>query len=119
MNVREFLGQLPDVFFEHLEEANLENIVQGLPDPLFRRLVEAVRHRLNRSSSPYPTEKEWSLWNGGQRIPAIRMLRERTGMGIKECKDMLERGRLDSIVNSIFFDDFDGEGGDECPTSSA
>lgn len=108
MNIRDFLYELPDDFFSHLGSASLEDIVKGLPEPLFRRLVESVRHRLNASASPYPTDKEWAIWNSGKRIPAIKMLRHRTGAGLKEAKDMFERGKLDSIVNSIFFDeDFD------------
>lgn len=109
MNLRDFMAELPESFFDHLAEASLENIVHGLPDPLFRRLVEAVRHRLNRSASPYPTLKEWQTWEAGQRIPAIKLLRQRTGLGLHECKDMFERGKLDAIVNSIFFDDEDNE----------
>ena len=118
MTVSEFLAQLPDDFFAHLSEASLENIIQGLPDPLFKRLVEAVRRRLNNSTSKYPTDKEWMLWHSGQRIPAIRTHRERTGAGIRDSKEMFERGRLDAIVNSIFFDDEDEGKEGECMSSA-
>ncbi len=61
--------------------------------------------------------KEWQTWEAGQRIPAIKLLRQRTGLGLHECKAMFERGKLDAIVNSIFFDEDDDEKEDGCTSS--
>jgi len=114
MTIREFLAQLPDDFFSHLNEASIENIVMGLPDPLWKRLVEAVRHRLIGEQCLYPNEAEWQLWNSGKKVPAIREHRNRTGVTIKESRDMLQAGRLDTMVSLIFNEDEE----DECSSSA-
>lgn len=53
--------------------------------------IEISDLRLILSKPRTGEEQELRMWESGKHIEAIRARRERTGMGLKECKDSLER----------------------------
>lgn len=58
------------------------------PEPVLRKLVEMLRLNDDRDAL---NEHEKALVHQGQAIKAIKAMRERTGRGLKECKDAVDR----------------------------
>jgi alpha-tubulin suppressor-like RCC1 family protein len=48
----------------------------------------------------------YDLWMAGEKIKAIKLYREKTGVGLKEAKDYVEAGCVDDIVDDIILVDY-------------
>lgn len=75
-----------------LRDAGLTKHVTGL-ETVALGLVEDLKNQVIREFSPagyYLTSDEAYFARSGQKIPAIKALRTRTGLGLKEAKDYVE-----------------------------
>jgi alpha-tubulin suppressor-like RCC1 family protein len=48
----------------------------------------------------------YDLWMAGEKLKAIKLYREKTGVGLKEAKDYVEAGCVDDIVDDIILVDY-------------
>ena len=105
MNIRDFVRQLPDDFFDELEESSIDAIVKALPDRVFSPLASAVKKRVQASEDPHPTDTEWKRWRAGNQPGAMLLMRKRTGLGLAELKKIFQRGWLNNFTEQVFDDD--------------
>lgn len=59
-----------------------------------QQLERATRPALPASAAELPAELQeqvWRLVQRGKKIEAIRVVRDRTGLGLKEAKELVER----------------------------
>jgi len=71
---------------------DLYSFVMNLPPPEFEALTNACINRLTRLTGPTLTAGELHLCSKGERIRAIKSVRDRTGMNLKGCKDLVDKG---------------------------
>lgn len=59
-----------------------------------QQLERATRPSMPSSAAELPAalqEQVWRLVQGGKKIEAIRVVRDRTGLGLKEAKELVDR----------------------------
>ena len=70
---------------------DISTLVSNLPAPAFKAMLEACVERLVSSSDEKRmTNGEKELCAHGERIKAIKSVRNRLGVGLKEAKDIVD-----------------------------
>lgn len=60
-----------------------------------------TRRKIRRRDAKYITPAEWDAIDTGRKIEAIRLMRSRTGLGLKESKDAVEAAMKMSAVDRL------------------
>lgn len=80
---------------------HLEDFVNGLDDGAFRSLMDACVCRLQSAPRLTLTEAERELASL-QKIKAIKCVRQRLGIGLKDAKDLVDREAPQRLVSVMF-----------------